>query len=272
MRRCLDRRHRGRPDFVRARIAADRDQTPVSPGLCAQSRGAAAARLAAHRPAQTRLRDHAARRLRARTGGDGGDGQAARVRSRSRRGRAVSRARHPAVARTVGAAVGAPPAAGGRRRERLDLGIHRVTPDRAAAGDAGRGHCAADDRRMGRQRGAVGAAGRSRATHRGRPQRRALRPQAAAVPLQPLATAPRRLAIARADQCCAQGICDDRARPAHGGTVTRSPGYRVHRQDRGLLQLVGTSCFAFPSRDPTVAGRAFPGRRAALVQSEVRDL
>src|SRR5437870_9006883 len=40
---------------------------------------------------------------------------------------------------TVGAALGPPPAARGRRREGLDLGIHRVAPDRAAPGDAGRG-------------------------------------------------------------------------------------------------------------------------------------
>ncbi|PYP56295.1 MAG: hypothetical protein DMD40_11415 [Gemmatimonadetes bacterium] len=49
VRRCLDRRHRGRSDLVRAGAAADRDQTSDAPGLCAEPRGAAAARTEPHR-------------------------------------------------------------------------------------------------------------------------------------------------------------------------------------------------------------------------------
>src|SRR5207249_4283752 len=88
----------GRVGVIRARPAADRDPPSLAAGIRKEPRGVAAGGLAAHRSAETRLRDHAPCRLRARAGNDGRDGQTPRVRRRSRRRRAVSRAGDPLLA------------------------------------------------------------------------------------------------------------------------------------------------------------------------------
>src|SRR2546422_8795044 len=159
--------------------AADDDRdAPRAPRVRAQPRGAAASRAPADRPAEARLRHHSPRRLRPFPREHGGHGEAFGI-GGGPRGRRTGGAAGASVAGPGPGAPLDPSPAARRRAARHRVGIPRPAAHRAAAGPAPRHTAVPPDRRLGRERGAGGAAGAARPPAPYRSRRRALRPGSA---------------------------------------------------------------------------------------------